>query len=138
VAGQPDGRLDEQQSRLEWRTSRGVSETEQQPLGSFVCLDRGPTLNQTVEQSEPRATLLDIAAASGATNLWMQDLRFKVPATDCVRENVRRPPVAFAEADPDDRLSSAFSRRHQASITSEIIEHLESPRHFARECFDLL
>jgi 2-polyprenyl-3-methyl-5-hydroxy-6-metoxy-1,4-benzoquinol methylase len=93
---------------------------------------------KAVEHFEPGATLLDVAAGSGAMSLRMQDLGFKVSATDYVPENFRVRSVPFTEADLNDPFSSAFLQRFQAIIASEIIEHLENPRHFARECHKIL
>lgn len=90
------------------------------------------------EHFEPGATLLDLAAGSGAMSLRMQDLGFKVAATDYVSENFRLGSIPFTQADLNDHFSSAYSQGFQAIVASEIIEHLENPRHFARECFKLL
>jgi 2-polyprenyl-3-methyl-5-hydroxy-6-metoxy-1,4-benzoquinol methylase len=92
---------------------------------------------KAVEHFKVGATLLDLAAATGSMSLRMQDLGFKVTATDYVPENFKLDSVPFKQADLNDDFSSAYSQRFQAIIASEIIEHLENPRHFARECFKL-
>lgn len=86
----------------------------------------------------PGATLLDLASGSGAMCLRMQDLGFKVSATDYVAENFKLGGVPFVRADLNLDFSEAYFERFQTIIASEIIEHLENPRHFARECFKLL
>lgn len=93
---------------------------------------------KAVEYFEPEATLLDIAAGTGAMTLRMQDLGFKVSATDYVPENFKLDSTPFIQADLNEAFSTAYSGRFQAIIASEIIEHLENPRHFARECFKIL
>ena len=90
------------------------------------------------EYLRPGAVLLDLAAGTGAMSLRMQDLGFNVHATDYVPENFKLPAVPFAQADLNERFSSAYVVRFDAIIASEIIEHLENPRQFARECYALL
>ena len=84
------------------------------------------------------ASLLDLAAGSGAMSVRMQDLGFRVTATDYVSENFKANSVPFVRTDLNGTFSSAFSETFDAIVASEIIEHLENPRHFARECFRLL
>ena len=91
-----------------------------------------------MEYFEPGVQLLDIAAGTGAMSLRMQHLGFKVTATDYFPESFKLDSVPFTQADLNDRFSSAFPQRFRAIIASEIIEHLENPWHFARECFKLL
>ncbi|HRF44124.1 MAG TPA: methyltransferase domain-containing protein [Candidatus Competibacteraceae bacterium] len=94
---------------------------------------------KAVEYFEPEATLLDIAAGTGAMSLSMQDSGFKVLATDYVPENFKLDSIPFISTDLNEAFSTTLhSRRFQAIIASEIIEHLENPRHFARECFKIL
>ena len=93
---------------------------------------------KAVEYFEPEAILLDIAAGTGAMTLRMRDLGFKVSATDYVPENFKLDSIPFIQADLNEAFSTAYSKRFQAIVASEIIEHLENPRHFARECFKIL
>ena len=90
------------------------------------------------EYLRPGAPLLDLAAGTGAMSLRMQDLGFNVTATDYVPENFKLTTVPFAQSDLNENFSSAYAARFDAIIASEIIEHLENPRHFARECYRLL
>lgn len=87
---------------------------------------------------EPGASLLDLAAGSGAMSLRMLDLGFKVSATDYVTENFKLTSIPFIQGDLNGPFANAYNERFSAIIASEIIEHLENPRHFARECFKLL
>lgn len=84
------------------------------------------------------ASILDLAAGSGAMCLRMSDLGFRVTATDYVTENFKLTSVPFVQADLNGNFSALFHEKFQAIIASEIVEHLENPRHFARECFALL
>ena len=87
---------------------------------------------------KPGATLLDLAAGTGAMSLRMQDSGFDVTAADYVPENFKLTTVPFKECDLNLHFASAYAEPFDAIIASEIIEHLENPRHFARECFKLL
>lgn len=90
------------------------------------------------EYFQPGVTILDLAAGTGAMSLRMQDLGFKVMATDYVPENFKLEGIPFTKLDLNEGFSSAFIELFEGIIASEIIEHLENPRHFARECFKLL
>jgi cyclopropane fatty-acyl-phospholipid synthase-like methyltransferase len=90
------------------------------------------------EYLPPGAVLLDLAAGTGAMSLRMQDLGFNVTATDYVPENFKLTTVPFAQSDLNENFSAAYAVLFDAIIASEIIEHLENPRHFARECNKLL
>jgi cyclopropane fatty-acyl-phospholipid synthase-like methyltransferase len=84
------------------------------------------------------ASVLDIAAGSGAMCQRLLDLGFRVSATDYVRKNFRLESVPFIRADLNQPFASTCPSRYQGIIACEIIEHLENPRHFARQCFELL
>lgn len=87
----------------------------------------------------PGDSVLDLAAGSGALSLRLQDLGMRVTATDYVTENFRlHASVPFQQADLNEVFSTKYRHSFDAIIASEIIEHLENPRHFARECFKLL
>lgn len=85
------------------------------------------------------ATVLDIAAGSGASSQRLTDLKYKVTATDYVTENFRlHDSIPFVTANLNEFFSEQFSKPFDAILAMEIIEHLENPRHFVRECFKLL
>lgn len=83
-------------------------------------------------------TILDLAAGSGAMALRLSDLGFKVTATDYVVENFRPREIEFKAADLNTEFSKYFTNNFDSIIASEIIEHLENPRNFIRECSNLL
>jgi SAM-dependent methyltransferase len=86
----------------------------------------------------PEATVLDIAAGSGAMCQRLLDLGFRVSATDYIRENFKLDGVPFIQTDLNQPFASLHPNAYQGIIACEIIEHLENPRHFARQCFQLL
>ena len=94
--------------------------------------------SKALEYFRPGASMLDLAAGSGALSLRMHDLGYKVTATDYVSENFKLDCVPFKQCDLNSDFSASYAEGFQAIIASEIIEHLENPRHFARECFKLV
>jgi SAM-dependent methyltransferase len=85
------------------------------------------------------ASVLDLAAGSGAMTQRLLDKGYDVTATDYVSENFRlHGSVPFFQTDLNDYFSRGREAQYEAIIASEIIEHLENPRHFMRECFRLL
>jgi 2-polyprenyl-3-methyl-5-hydroxy-6-metoxy-1,4-benzoquinol methylase len=85
------------------------------------------------------ASVLDLAAGSGAMTQRLIDAGYKVTATDYVSENFRlHSSVPFFQTDLNDQFSRGREATFGAIMASEIIEHLENPRNFTRECFKLL
>ena len=85
------------------------------------------------------AAVLDLAAGSGAMSLRLADAGYRVTATDYVAENFRlSEQIPFFAADLNDHFSAGREGVFDIVFASEIIEHLENPRHFARQCFKLL
>ena len=85
------------------------------------------------------ATVLDLAAGSGAMSIRLKDLGYSVHASDYVVENFRAEEVPFTQANLNEDFSTKFTdSSFHAVLASEIIEHLENPRHFLRQCNKLL
>jgi SAM-dependent methyltransferase len=84
------------------------------------------------------ARVLDIAAGSGAMCQRLLDRGFRMSATDYVREQFRLESVPFIQADLNQSFAASHPERFEGIVACEIIEHLENPRHFARQCFELL
>jgi SAM-dependent methyltransferase len=88
---------------------------------------------------EPGSNILDLAAGTGAMSLRLRDGGFNVTATDYVSENFRlHDSIPFFEANLNNNFSRDIECGFDGIMASEIIEHLENPRHFARECFKSL
>jgi len=83
--------------------------------------------------------ILELAAGSGAMSLRLKDHVFEVDATDYVVENFKLGNViSFKQADLNGNFSNSYDVKFDGIMASEIIEHLENPRNFARQCFKLL
>ena len=79
------------------------------------------------------ARVLDIAAGSGALSQRLLDLGFHLSATDFVRANFKLDNVPFFTADLNEPFAATHHERYQGIIACEILEHLENPRHVARD-----
>lgn len=76
------------------------------------------------------AAILDLAAGSGALSQRLLDKGYAVSASDYVADNFRLS-IPFRAAD----LNQDFVQgEYDAIVACEIIEHLENPRHFLRQC----
>ncbi|MBP1202287.1 SAM-dependent methyltransferase [Duganella sp. 1411] len=87
----------------------------------------------------PGAGVLELAAGSGAMSRRLADAGYRVTATDYVRENFRlHGAIPFFTCDLNQNFSDGRAASEDHICALEIIEHLENPRHFARQCFQVL
>jgi len=84
--------------------------------------------------------VLDLAAGSGAMTARLRDLGFTPTAVDYVPENFQIKDIPFKQLDLNEKFSASFEagKLFDGIVASEIIEHLENPFHFFRECSVLL
>lgn len=88
---------------------------------------------------DPGSFVLELGAGSGAMAQRLKDCGFEVCASDYVAQNFRlHDSVTFFQTNLNDFFSAEIPLPITVIIASEIIEHLENPRHFARECFKAL
>lgn len=101
-------------------------------LHGFVAAQAGHFL-------APGASVLDLGAGSGAMCRRLMDMGMEVTAIDLVAENFRLAgQVPFISADLNQDFSAKLPGRFGGIVAVEIVEHLENPRNFLRECHRLL
>ena len=87
----------------------------------------------------PGAQVLDLASGSGAMCLRLMHLGFSPVACDAVPDNFRlHGQVPFFAANLNELLPSEMRGGFDCLVATELIEHLENPRHFLRQCFSAL
>lgn len=100
-----------------------------------------PHVAETIRASlTPGSRILDIAAGSGGLTLQLHELGFEVEASDYVAENFRPTQIPFTRLDLNTDFSALYEKKppFDAIVATEIIEHLENPRHFLRQIARML
>jgi len=103
-----------------------------------------PELHDAVEETAvrelpPGATVLDVAAGSGALCLRLEGAGFRMSACDIRGDGFRlHGAVPFHEVNLNHSFVEMIGQEFDAITAIEIIEHLENPRQFLRQCFALL
>lgn len=85
------------------------------------------------------ARVLELGAGGGAMSQRLADAGYRVSACDLFAGNFSPAgTIPFHTADLNAGFSSAIGGEWDAIVALELIEHLENPRHFLRECRRLL
>jgi len=88
-----------------------------------------------------KSRVVDLAAGEGAFSVKLKELGHEVLAIDASRENWKAPEIDLQIQNLDSEFAEKISsndNKFDAVIAIEIIEHLENPFRFARECAKLL
>jgi 2-polyprenyl-3-methyl-5-hydroxy-6-metoxy-1,4-benzoquinol methylase len=81
------------------------------------------------------ASILDLGSGSGAMCLRLKDMGFTPTGCDLVSENFRlHGKVDFLTANINEPLPAEMREKFDCVIGTELIEHLENPRHLIRQC----
>lgn len=87
------------------------------------------------------ASVVDLAAGEGAFSVKLRDLGHDVRAVDVSSDHWKVADIPVAIADLDTEFAAALSNdigKVDAAVAIEIIEHLENPFRFVRECAKIL
>lgn len=89
---------------------------------------------------KPAATrVLELGAGGGAMSLRLADQGFAVEASDLFEESFTpRGRIPFHVLDLNQPFAGALGARFDAVVALELVEHLENPHHFLRQCRALL
>jgi len=97
-------------------------------------------LLRTSGNSIPGRRAIDLAAGSGAMSLRLKDQGYDVIAADLLEDKFKldRSEADFVRVDFNQPFAHLLPHESRLVTAIEIIEHIENPRHFLRECRTLL
>jgi 2-polyprenyl-3-methyl-5-hydroxy-6-metoxy-1,4-benzoquinol methylase len=117
--------------------SRGDLDPESLPAWTIPLLHE-MLLGRFVEYVLPGAEVLDLGAGSGAWAARLQRAGYRVTCVERDIAGFRLADTACIGADLDQDFAHLLGGSFQAVTAIEVIEHLENPRHFLRQCRRLL
>ncbi|MCF1196856.1 class I SAM-dependent methyltransferase, partial [Mangrovimonas futianensis] len=79
--------------------------------------------------------VLELGAGGGAMSLRLADHGYRVTASDLFANSFTpREQIPFVELDLNQDFAARLTQRFSAVIALELVEHLENPHHFFRQC----
>ncbi|MCC8364253.1 class I SAM-dependent methyltransferase [Lysobacter sp. A6] len=85
------------------------------------------------------ARVLELGAGAGAMSLRLKDRGYAVTASDLnERSFVPTREIPFVALDLNEAFAQRLQRRFDAIVALELVEHLENPCHFFRQCREAL
>ena len=122
--------------------SNGDNSTERNAPASMAGVDTHEVVRDLFEKfvSAP-AKVVDLAAGEGAFSLVLQRLGHDVTAVDFSGENWKATNIPLELRDLDSEFAASIIAEHgkfDAVAAIEIVEHLENPFRFIRQCAELL
>lgn len=107
--------------------------------GTHAALVNLITQHITPAQNQDTSGVLDIGAHAGALLLRLQDHGFTdLSGTDLDATRFDVPDAAFQQLELNNTFADAFHRRFQLITSTDVIEHLDSPRNFFEQVHHLL
>ena len=86
----------------------------------------------------PPARALDLGAGEGAFTLRLKEAGYACEAVELQQDRFQVPAVPCRQLDLNEDFANSLSGPYDVVVAQEIIEHLENPRHFLRQCRKLL
>lgn len=95
--------------------------------------------NEVKKICPKQASILELGCGSGAFSYNLKNAEYKVTSVDYTHENFRlHGLVNFLKMDLNEKFSTKLTEKYQCIVAIEILEHLENPRNFFRECMEIL